>query len=254
MALTTQKTAIVTGAARGMGLQIARRLGSLGHHVVLLDALGDALMEAAQTLQGDGSSAQAVTLDLADDAQIAALPRRLGERFERIGLLVNNAAISPKHQGRSAPASEVQLSEWNQVLQVNLTAPFRMIQVCLPPMRAQGWGRIVNISSRAGRSPAGVAGAAYVTTKSGLLGMTRVFAKELAPEGITVNSVAPGRIETPMSSSSPPEVLARVLQTIPVARFGTPEEVAAMVAYLVSPEAGYVTGATFDINGGVLMI
>lgn len=252
--LSTQKTAIVTGAGRGMGLAIARQLGKLGHHVVLVDVLGQELYEATECLQTEGLSVQAIRLDLVDDAQIAALPSLLGDRFAALGVLVNNAAISPKHAGRSAPAAEIKLPEWDQVLKVNLTAPFRMIQACLPPMRSQGWGRIVNISSRAGRSPGGVAGAAYVTTKTGLLGLTRAFAKELAQDGITVNAVAPGRIETPMSASSPPEVLVKVLQTIPVKRFGTPEEVAAMVAYLVSPESGFVTGATFDINGGVLMI
>lgn len=237
-----------------MGLEIARRLGSLGHHVVLLDALTTELDQAARALQAEGLSAQAMTLDLADDAQMAALPERLGERFAQLSTLVNNAGISPKHEGRATPAPRIALDEWERVLRVNLTAPFRMMQLCLPPMRERRWGRIVNISSRAGRSPGGVAGAAYVASKSGLLGLTRAFAKELAAEGITVNAVAPGRIETPMSSSSPPEVLAKVMSTIPVARFGTPQEVAAMVAYLASAEAGFVTGATFDINGGVLMI
>ncbi len=252
--MSIQKTAIVTGAGRGMGLAIARRLGQQGHHVALVDVLGQELEQATEGLRAEGLSAQAMQLDLADDAQIAALPGLLGARFATLGVLVNNAAISPKHGGHSAPAQEIALSEWEQVLKVNLTAPFRMMQVCLPPMREQGWGRIVNISSRAGRSPGGVAGASYVTTKTGILGLTRAFAKEVARHGITVNAVAPGRIETPMSNSSPPEVLERVLKAIPVERFGTPQEVAAMVAYLASPESGFVTGATFDINGGLLMI
>ncbi|GAA5233137.1 SDR family NAD(P)-dependent oxidoreductase [Verticiella sediminum] len=252
--MDTQRTAAVTGAGRGMGLAIARRLGQAGHHVVLIDVLEQALDDAVQALVAEGLSAQAIRLDLADDAQIAALPSRLGDRFEALGVLVNNAAISPKHAGRRAAAAEVSLQEWERVVKINLTAPFRMIQTCLPPMRARRWGRIVNISSRAGRSPGGVAGAHYVTTKTGVLGMTRAFAKEVASAGITVNAVAPGRIETAMSAGSPPEVLAQVLQTIPVGRFGTPEEIGAMVAYLAGEEAGFVTGATFDINGGVLMI
>ncbi|MET4576224.1 3-oxoacyl-[acyl-carrier protein] reductase [Ottowia thiooxydans] len=252
--LAVQDTAIVTGAARGMGLEIARKLGSLGHHVVIVDALKDELNAASEALQSEGLSVQAIHLDLADDTQIAALPQRIGDRFERVAILVNNAGISPSRNGKKVPAPEIELSEWEHVLKVNLTAPFRMMQVCLPPMRERKWGRIVNISSRAGRSPGGAAGSAYVTSKSGLLGLTRAFAKELGPEGITVNAVAPGRIETPMGASSPPDVLAQVLQNIPVGRFGEPSEVAAMVAYLASPEAGFVTGATFDINGGILMI
>lgn len=252
--LALQDTAIVTGAARGMGLEIARKLGSLGHHVVMVDALKDELNAAAEGLQAEGQSVQAITLDLADDTQIAALPQRIGDRFDRVAILVNNAGISPSRNGKSVPAPEIELAEWEYVLKVNLTAPFRMMQVCLPPMRDRKWGRIVNISSRAGRSPGGAAGSSYVTSKSGMLGLTRAFAKELGPEGITVNAVAPGRIETPMGSSSPPDVLAKVLQNIPVGRFGQSSEVAAMVAYLASPEAGFVTGATFDINGGILMI
>ena len=252
--MDTQKTAIVTGAARGMGLAIARRLGRAGHHVVLLDVLDREVSEAAKALSAEGLSAQAIHLDLADTAQIAALPSRVGKRFESVGILVNNAAISPKHDGLRAPAAKISPQEWEQVLKINLTAPFLMIQACLPPMRARRWGRIVNIASRAGRSPGGVAGAHYVTTKTGMLGMTRAFAKEVASEGITVNAVAPGRIETPMSADSPPEVLEKVRQTIPVGRFGTPDEIGAMVAYLAGDEAGFVTGATFDINGGVLMI
>ena len=249
-----ERTAIVTGAARGIGLAIARRLGRDGHHVVLVDRLAEELEAAASSLRGDGIDATALVLDLAEEAQLAALPGQLGSRFDTVAVLVNNAAISPKRDGRRVPAAEIELAEWTGVVQVNLTAPFRLIQLCLPPMRARRWGRIVNIASRAGRSPAGVAGAHYVTTKTGLLGLTRAFGKEVAGEGITVNAVAPGRIETPMTRGSPPEVLAGVMASIPVGRFGTPEEIAALTAFLAGDDAGFITGATFDINGGVLMI
>ncbi|WP_421995099.1 SDR family oxidoreductase [Roseococcus sp.] len=252
--MDSKRTAIVTGAARGMGLAIARRLGQGGHHVVLIDVLADEVAAAAEALRSEGIDATGLPLDLGDEAQRAALPQRLGARFESVAVLVNNAAISPKRDGRRIPAGEIPLDEWERVVQINLTAPFRLIQLCLPPMRARRWGRIVNIASRAGRSPGGVAGAHYVTTKTGILGMTRAFGKEIASDGVTVNAIAPGRIETPMSAGSPPEVLAGVLKTIPVGRFGTPEEVAALTSFLAGDEAGFITGATFDINGGVLMI
>lgn len=252
--MDSKRTAIVTGAARGMGLAIARRLGQGGHHVVLIDVLAAEVEAAVESLRAEGISAMAIPLDLGDEAQRTSLPGRLGALFDSVGVLVNNAAISPKREGRRIPAGDIPLAEWERVVQINLTAPFRLIQLCLPAMRAQRWGRIVNIASRAGRSPGGVAGAHYVTTKTGILGMTRAFGKEIAGDGITVNAIAPGRIETPMSAGSPPEVLAGVLSTIPVGRFGTPEEVAALTAFLAGDEAGFITGATFDINGGVLMI
>lgn len=252
--MAISRTAIVTGAARGIGLSIARQLGKRGHYVVLVDVLATPLEEAAEILRQEGIEVKAVQADLANDADIAALPTRIGPKFSEAGVLVNNAAVSPKHSGRSLPASEIPLEEWEFVLKVNLTAAFRLIQVCLPPMRYRAWGRIINISSRAGRSPGGVAGAHYVASKAGVLGMTRSFAKEVAKDGITVNAIAPGRIQTPMTEASPPEVLERVLQTIPVGRFGTPEEIAALVTFLAGEDAGFITGATFDINGGVLMI
>lgn len=247
------RTAVVTGAARGMGLAIARRLAQGGHHVVLLDVLAEVEAGAA-ALRSEGLQATAITMDLAKEEELVTLPQRLGPLYESVGILVNNAAISLKKNGRRVPAAEIELAQWDAVVRVNLTVPFRMIQLLLPPMRAARWGRIVNISSRAGRSPGGVAAADYVATKSGLLGLTRAFGKEVAADGVTVNAVAPGRIETPMTRGSPPEVLAGVLATIPVGRFGKPEEIAALVAFLAGEEAGFISGATFDINGGVLMI
>lgn len=247
-------TAIVTGAARGMGLAIARRLAQQGHHVALVDVLADEVEASAEALRGEGLKASGFVVDLANEEDLCALPQRLGSLFETVSVLVNNAAISPKRDGRRVPAAEIELAQWEAVLRVNLTAPFRLIQLCLPPMRARRWGRVVNIASRAGRSPGGVAAADYVTTKSGLLGLTRAFAKEIAGDGVTVNAIAPGRIETPMTRGSTPEVLAGVLSTIPVGRFGQPEEIAALVAFLAGGESGFITGATFDVNGGVLMI
>lgn len=249
------RVAVVTGACRGMGLAISERLGRMGYRVVMLDILADAVTAASATLNRGGLDTTALTFDVGDEADRSTLRQRMGpEDFDRIAVLVNNAGISPKHDGRALPPSQIPFEEWEQVMAVNITGPFRMCQICLPPMRAAGWGRIVNISSRGGRSPANVAGAHYVTTKSGMLGMTRSVAKEVAAEGITVNTICPGRIATPMSDGSPPEVLERVMATIPVNRFGQPSEIAALVGFLASREAGFITGAVHDINGGSLMI
>lgn len=237
-----------------MGFAIARRLGRNGYAVVMIDILGAELEAGARELQAEGIAATPLQIDLGDAEQIASIPGRIGTQFDSVAVLVNNAAISPKHAGRRIPAAEIPLAEWESVVRVNLTAPFRLIQLCIPPMRARHWGRIINISSRAGRSPAGVAGAHYVTTKTGLLGLTRAFGKEIASDGITINALAPGRIETPMTRGSAPEVIAGMVSSIPVGRFGTPEEIAALVAFLAGDESGFITGATFDVNGGVLMI
>ncbi len=250
-----EKLAIVTGAAGGMGLAIARRLAAQGAVVCMVDVQAELLEQAAETIRKEGREVIACPLDLADEAALSALPERIGKRFESVAVLVNNAAISPKSaDGVRVPAERIPLEEWERVFRINLTAPFRLTQLCLPPMRRRGWGRIVNIASRAGRSPGGVAGAHYVTSKSALLGMTRAFAKEVADGGITVNSVAPGRIETPMSRRVAPDLLEKALAGIPVGRFGTTDEIGALVGFLAGEEAGFITGAVIDINGGVLMI
>ena len=249
------RVAVVTGACRGMGLAITRRLSGMGYRVVMTDVLGDEVSDASARLNGAGADTVALRLDVGNEDERASFRQRLGvEDFDRIAVLVNNAGISPKHDGKALPPSQIELEEWEQVMAVNITGPFRMSQICLPPMRAAKWGRIVNISSRGGRSPANVAGAHYVVTKTGMLGLTRSFAKEVAAEGITVNTICPGRITGAMSDGSPPEVLERVMQTIPVQRFGDPSEIGALVGFLASRDAGFITGAVHDINGGSLMI
>lgn len=249
------KLAIVTGSARGIGLECARRLGQQGYHVCLTDILADEVGKAADQLRGEGISAEAHVVDVAATQTLENLPEKIGSRFETLAVLVNNAGISPKNDGgRPYKPYDIPLQEWEEVVKVNLTAPFRMMQLCLTPMRARGWGRIINVSSRAGRSPLGVAGAHYVATKTGVLGLTRSFAKAVAGDGITVNAIAPGRIETAMGMSQPAEVLKTVLANIPVGRYGSQSEVAALVAFLAGEEAGFITGAVVDINGGALMI
>lgn len=252
--MAENKFALVTGAARGIGRAITERLAAMGYEVIAVDALSETLDLAATEMRGRGLDIRPIALDLADSEGIAKLPSLIGDDFNNIAVLVNNAGISPKHNGASARVCDIALAEWDRVMRVNLTAPFRLTQLCLPPMRSRRWGRIVNISSKGGRIPSGVAGAHYVSSKSGVFGLTKITAMEVAGEGITVNSIAPGRIETPMEMEADAETRARSILRIPVGRLGKAEEIAAAVGFLVSDEAGYITGATFDINGGTLMI
>jgi 3-oxoacyl-[acyl-carrier protein] reductase len=195
-----------------------------------------------------------VPLDLCDEQAIRALPERLGSDFERVCVLVNNAGISPKVDGKAPGVLAIKLEGWNAVLQVNLTAPLLMSQVCLPPMLRRGWGRIVNISSVGGKTTTGLAAASYTASKSGLLGLTRSVAMEVSARGVTVNAVCPGRIETPMAGQAVPQINAEALKRTPVGRFGTPQEVADLVSFLASERSGFITGAALDINGGMLMV
>jgi 3-oxoacyl-[acyl-carrier protein] reductase len=249
-----KKVAIVTGAAGGIGLAIAARLGRNGYHVVVLDVLTDDTIRAADGLRVQGIEVTPLVMDLAQSEQVRALPESLGALFPRVGVLVNNAGISLKRDGRRIPVEEISLEDWERIIRINLTAPFLLSQMVLAPMRKQGWGRIVNISSKAGRTPSGVPGVDYVATKTGLLGLSRGIAKEVAGEGITVNSVAPGRIQTPMGENVDDVTRTKILAAIPVNRMGTPEEIAALVGFLASADAGFITGAVIDINGGALMI
>lgn len=249
-----ERLAIVTGAAGGIGYGIARELGRLGYELALIDRQPQPLDDAVQALCAEGLRAQGICADLARDEELCAIPARFGSSaFARTAVLVNNAGVSPKHGGRKLDTVDIPLEEWETVLKINITAPFRLCQAVLPVMVANRWGRIINISSKGARTPGGVAGIHYVTSKAGMLGFTRSLAKDYARHGITANAIAPGRIESPMTSGSAGEVQARMLDSIPVGRIGQPREVGALAAFLASEEAGYITGATIDINGGQRM-
>jgi 3-oxoacyl-[acyl-carrier protein] reductase len=249
----TEGLALVTGAARGIGLAIARRLAQDGHRVVLLDVLADATEASAAGLRSEGLDALGLPLDASDEAAVLALPQSLGGDFQRVRVLVNNAGISPKHDGKKAPVAETSLEEWNRVLAVNLTGTFLMSRLCIGPMKANRWGRIVNMASQAARTRAEIAGSHYAASKTGMVGFSRVLAGEVAADGITVNCIAPGRIETPMSAGVGASVNEAFVSRIPTGRAGTPEEVAQLVSFLASDQAAYITGATIDINGGGFM-
>jgi 3-oxoacyl-[acyl-carrier protein] reductase len=248
-----ERVALVTGAARGIGEGIAWRLAEAGHPVVLADVLPEVEATTAR-LSAAGHAARPLVLDVSADAQVASLPRALGDWWDRLGVVVNNAGISPKApNGLPRSVAEMPAEEWRRVLEVDLTGAFLVSQACILPLRARRWGRIVMITSQAARTKATIAGAHYAAAKSGLMGFARSLANELGPDGITVNCVAPGRVATPMADGAAVGVNDRMLRAIPVGRLGTPRDVAEAVAFLVSDGASYLNGATLDVGGGSFM-
>lgn len=246
------KVALVTGAARGLGATISARLARDGYRVAMLD-LNSEVGRAAATLRDQGYQARSICLDIADEVAVGSLPQQLGDWWPELRVLVNNAGISPKHEGRKREVADMPLEEWRRVVDVNLTGAFLVTRACIPALRAHGWGRIVMITSQASRTRTPVPGAHYQATKSGLAGLARVLAAELARFGVTVNCVAPGRVESEMTAAVGGDVNAQLAAAIPVGRLGYPEEVAAAVAWFVSRDAGYCTGAVLDVNGGNFM-
>jgi 3-oxoacyl-[acyl-carrier protein] reductase len=182
------------------------------------------------------------------------LHAQIKQRFGTVSILVNNAGISPKRaDGLSNGILDLTIEEWSKVLLVNLTTVMQITQLFLPDMKAQGFGRIVSVSSLAGRSKSVVAGPSYMASKAGILGLMRAIASEMGPFGITANCVAPGRILTEMAMQAGEAVNQRYADQIPVRRLGTADEVGASIAFLCADTSGFINGATIDINGGFFM-
>jgi 3-oxoacyl-[acyl-carrier protein] reductase len=241
----TGKGALVTGASGGIGRAIAEVLHGRGAAVALTGTRADALEALAGGL---GERAHAVPGDLSDpkapDAVVKAAEAALG----RVDILVNNAGIT-----RDQIAMRMKDEDFEAVLQVNLTAAFRFCRAVMKGMMKRRWGRIVNVTSVVGH--AGNPGQAnYAASKAGMTGMTKSLAYELATRDVTVNCVAPGFIETPMTDAMDETQKSRAISLVPLQRLGLPADVAAGVAYLASDEAGYVTGQTLHINGGMAML
>ncbi|HTI40084.1 MAG TPA: glucose 1-dehydrogenase [Vicinamibacterales bacterium] len=241
------RVAIVTGAARGLGRAAAARLLERGASVAV-NVRGHG--RAEQIARELGSDVLPLDGDIAAEGVPQHIVERTVERFGRVDILVNNAALP-----LTTRFEQISVDEWRQAMEVNLTAPFLLIQAVLPHMKRQHYGRIVNISSTAGRMVSTLGGAHYTTSKTGLLGLTRAAAKELGRYGITVNAVCPGMIDTELTrESASPAVLDRLAEGYPVPRLGTAVEVADLICFAASEHAGYITGASLDINGGDLMM
>ncbi|CAN7348040.1 SDR family NAD(P)-dependent oxidoreductase [Phenylobacterium sp. LjRoot225] len=240
------KVAVVTGAASGIGRGIAIRLAADGAAISVWDLNAAGAEETAELIRAAGGKAIVCAGDAAAKEPIAAAVARTHAELGPISILVNNAGMT----GFDAFQTITQ-EHFEKVLRVNLTGPFLCIQAIIPDMLAAGWGRIINISSSSTETGAPMM-AHYVSSKSGLIGLTKALAVEYADKGITVNNVPPGFIDTPMLRASPVDVDAYAA-TMPMKRPGKPSDIAGAVAYFASEEAGYVTGHTLSVNGGRYM-
>lgn len=245
------RVAVVTGAARGIGLAAAAALLQDGHRVALVDRAIEDI--PASIPEPDRTRARVIRADVTDKAAMGAALQSLQQQWGAVDVLVNNAGVSPKIEGRSAGILEVTDAEFDLVMDVNLRSILHLCQMCIPMMRERRFGRIVNVASLAGRTRSIVSGATYMASKAAVIGLSRSIASEMAAHGITTNCVAPGRILTEMAMQAGPEVNERYAQAIPVRRLGTPQEVGAAIAFLCREEAGFINGAVLDINGGFYM-
>jgi 3-oxoacyl-[acyl-carrier protein] reductase len=243
------RCALVTGAAHGLGATIAADLVAEGVDVHLIDR--DPGVHDVADRVGTEASATATghVVDLGDDAAILAATAALPS----IDILINNAGIHPKLDGKAIPIAKLELADWNAMIAINLTAAFLLCRELAPAMSSRGWGRIVNISSRAGRTYSPLSSVAYAATKAALIGFSRTLAAEVARDGVTVNTVAPGPVQTTLTDESSDSTQASLVGTIPLGRYGKAEEVAAAVCFLASDAASYLTGAVIDVNGGSFM-
>ncbi|GFE49876.1 beta-ketoacyl-ACP reductase [Roseobacter cerasinus] len=241
----TGKSALITGASGGIGADIARVLHGAGAAVGLSGTRVDPLEALAAEL---GERAHVLPCNLSDMAAVEALPKQAAEAMGGVDILVNNAGIT-----RDNLFMRMSDDEWQSVLDVNLTATFKLCKGVMRGMMKARWGRIVNISSIVGAT--GNPGQAnYAASKAGMIGMSKSLAYEVASRGITVNAVAPGFIETAMTDKLTDDQKSGIMGQIPAGRMGTPAEISAAVLYLASPEAAYVTGTTLHVNGGMAML
>jgi NAD(P)-dependent dehydrogenase (short-subunit alcohol dehydrogenase family) len=249
------KGVVITAAARAIGLACAMRFASEGAHVAITDRDGPALDEAVGSAKAAGVALHAIVLDMNDADSLAGGFEKAAKLVGSVDILVNNA-------GGSLHTPQLFLDEtdahWEAVMGLNLTAAVRMCRLALPGMIERRYGRIVNLGSKAGRFGSLFAGANYAAAKGAVQALTRQMAMEYGPHGITVNCVAPGLVLTERTrgfyaSRRSEEDRARTLQDIPVRRHGEPEDVAAAIAFLASPEASFITGVTLDVNGGQVM-
>lgn len=240
------RVALITGSGQGIGKAIAVAFAGEGAKIAVNDISFNELkaMETVEELRKLGVEAELFLADVSKEDEVNSMVEKVIERFGKVDILVNNAGIN-----RDGLLHKGNLANWEAVMAVNLSGPFICTKAVLPSMRAQGYGRIVNLSSLTARI--GIFGTGYyATSKSGLIGLTKVTAVENATKGITCNALAPGYINTDMMNKYPAEQIKALIATIPVGRFAEPEEVADAALFLASDSSAYITGAVLDINGG----
>jgi 3-oxoacyl-[acyl-carrier protein] reductase len=242
------QVAVVTGSGRGIGHAIAVRLAQEGARIASVSRTEANAKKTADEINATRpDAAKAYAVDVADQDAVQTAAGQILEDFGRVDILVNNAGVT-----RDGLSMRMSLEDWDTVLNTNLKGAFVFTQALMRPMIKQRSGRIINISSIAGLT--GNAGQAnYSASKAGLIGLTKTLARELASRGITVNAVAPGLIETDMTTVLSEEIRAAILQKVPLGKLGDPDDIAGAVAYLASPEAKYITGQVLTVDGGMVM-
>ena len=244
----TDKVAIVTGASRGIGEAIAKQLSSCGAKIILIARNSDQLVAVKETIISKGGIAESMAGDVSNLNSISEIVTNTIDKWGQIDILVNNAGIA-----RDNIIMRMKEDEWDSVMNINLKGCFNGIKSVARPMIKNKAGRIINITSVVGQI--GNAGQSnYAASKAGIMGLTKSMAKELGSRNITVNAVAPGYITTDMTNELNDEVKEQMKSSIPLGRLGTPDDVANLVCFLASDEAGYITGQTFNVDGGMVMI
>ena len=240
--------ALVTGASRGIGAAIAAGLGKQGATVIGTATSESGAQQITNTLHGAGIKGTGLVLNVTDPTQIENTLKAISEQFGDVSILVNNAGIT-----KDTLLMRMKDEDWDAVISTNLTSVFRMSQAVMRPMMKARFGRIISISSIVGHT--GNAGQAnYAAAKAGMTGFTKSMAAEIGSRGITVNCVAPGFIDTDMTRELPEKIRTDLLAKIPLGKLGNVEDIAAAVVFLASPSAGYITGETLHVNGGMLMV
>jgi 3-oxoacyl-[acyl-carrier protein] reductase len=249
------RVALVTGASRGIGRSIAERLAADGFTLFLNASNREVLDVAASEMTARGAAVHTFAADVSDRDAVAAMLAHAEQRFGRLDVVVNNAAVSLRVDGRPPPIESTPLEHWDRMLAINLTGPFLVCRAAVPLMKRNRWGRLIFIGSIGARMVTGNTSLPYASAKAGLMGLARLLAAELGKDGITVNTVVPGRIKTAMSDtySNYKALDLEYAQRTPVKRIGGPTDVAAAVAYFASEEAGFVNGAILDVNGGMYL-